>query len=267
MGVGYRERPARPAALAGAVLWTRGIAGPRAVPVRAQGPGRGPGAAGGGGAAPGSGPPGPPLVLPDGCMDLIWTPGRLFVSGPDTMARPAEGAPNSRWAGIRFAPGTAPALLALGVPARELRDRRVELADLRGGAVARRLIERMDTAADPAAALEELAAGTARRADAPDPRLAEVVRRLAAGSTVAAAAEAVGLGPRLLHRASLDAFGYGPKLLARVLRLGRALDLVREGVPPAEAAARSGCSDQAHLAREMRALTGTTLTAYLRARG
>ncbi|MDV9193596.1 helix-turn-helix domain-containing protein, partial [Streptomyces sp. SR27] len=83
-----------------------------------------------------------------------------------------------------------------------------------------------------------------------------------AGRAVEETAGAVGLGARQLHRRSLDAFGYGPKTLARVLRLQRALALVRDGVPYAEAALRAGCADQAHLARETRALAGTTLSAY-----
>ncbi|PWS51820.1 transcriptional regulator, partial [Streptomyces sp. FT05W] len=77
--------------------------------------------------------------------------------------------------------------------------------------------------------------------------------------SVAATARSVGLGARQLHRRSLAAFGYGPKTLARVLRLQRALALVRAGTPYAEAAYAAGCTDQAHLAREMRDLAGTTL--------
>ncbi|MGW7428764.1 helix-turn-helix domain-containing protein [Streptomyces sp. NPDC054861] len=224
----YEERPAR---VDGAVLWTRVL-----------GPG------------PGAEHP----VLPDGCMDLLWCDGRLLVAGPDTRAYVPEGTV-AHYAGIRFAPGDAPALL--GVPADELRDRRVALGALWGEARARRLGERIAAAPDPAAALEELAVRRAADAPAPDPLLREVVRRLNAGRTVAETSEAVGLGTRQLHRRSLDAFGYGPKTLARILRLQRALALARTGLPYSEAALRAGCADQAHLARETRALTGTTLSA------
>jgi AraC-like DNA-binding protein len=147
----------------------------------------------------------------------------------------------------------------LGVPAHELRDRRVELADLWGAGAARRLAERLGEAADEAAALEAIAL---ERAVPPDPLTAAVVRHLDVGGTVAAAADAAGLSARQLNRRSLDAFGYGPKTLARILRLQRALTLVRGGVPYGEAALAAGCADQAHLAREMRALAGTTLGAY-----
>ncbi|MEU7392340.1 helix-turn-helix domain-containing protein [Streptomyces tanashiensis] len=229
----YEERPAL---LDGAVLWTRTAAGPTA-----ERP-----------------------VLPDGCMDLIWADGSLLVAGPDTRAyAPAEFA--ARYAGIRFAPGDAPGLL--GVPAHELRDRRVALGALWGEAEARRLGERITEALDPAAALDALVLRRAAGVFTPDPLLRAVVTRLAAGRPVAETAREAGLGARQLHRRSLDAFGYGPKTLARVLRLQRALALVRAGVPYAEAAVRAGCADQAHLARETRALAGTTLGAYARAVG
>ncbi|MFK4221998.1 DUF6597 domain-containing transcriptional factor [Streptomyces sp. NPDC019890] len=198
-------------------------------------------------------------VLPDGCMDLLWTDGRLLVAGPDTHGYVPD-VWGVRYVGVRFAPGTAPAFL--GVPAHELRDRRVDLSDLWGAAEARRLTERIDEAADRVAGLEALALHRAAAAGPPDPLLAEVVRRLDAGGTVAGAADAVGLGARQLHRRSLDAFGYGPKTLARVLRLQRALTRVRDGVPYAEAALGAGCADQAHLAREMRDLAGITLGTY-----
>lgn len=79
------------------------------------------------------------------------------------------------------------------------------------------------------------------------------------GRPVAATADELGLGARQLHRRALTAFGYGPKTLARVLRLQRALGLVRQGVPYAETAARAGFADQAHLARDVRQLAGVPL--------
>ncbi|MYZ37301.1 DUF6597 domain-containing transcriptional factor, partial [Streptomyces sp. SID4917] len=91
-------------------------------------------------------------VLPDGCMDLLWIGDRLLVAGPDTHAYAPEGIDGLYCAGVRFAPGTAPALL--GVPAHELRDRRVELADLWSSAEVRGLTGRLASAEDPADALE-----------------------------------------------------------------------------------------------------------------
>ncbi|MFG2298649.1 helix-turn-helix domain-containing protein [Streptomyces sp. NPDC048603] len=199
-------------------------------------------------------------VLPDGCMDLLWVDGRLLVAGPDTRAHPAREVPGSGFAGIRFAPGAAPALL--GVPAYELRDRRVELAGLSGlwpAREVRALAGRVASYADPLAGLDALARS---RVVAPDPLIAEVVARLRAGETVARIADTLGLGPRQLHRRSMAAFGYGAKTLGRVLRMQHALARVRAGDPYAEVAHSTGYADQAHLAREVRVLAGTTLTGY-----
>lgn len=227
----YQERPSR---LPGAVVWTWD--------------------------APEGPPPAPRSVLPDGCMDLIWTGGRIVVAGPDTHAFQVEPQNRASCAAIRLAPGTAPVLL--GVPAHELRDHRADLADLWPSATVRRLTDRIDEASDPAAALEHFALDRIAGTGPPDPRTVAVAEGLRRGRTVAATASEAGLGARQLHRRSLAAFGYGPKTLARILRLQRALELIRTGLPYAEAACAAGCTDQAHLAREMRDLAGTTLGAY-----
>ncbi|MFC5954131.1 helix-turn-helix domain-containing protein [Streptomyces pratens] len=205
-------------------------------------------------------------VLPDGCMDLLWHDGRLLVAGPDTHAHLTEGGMSRSWAGIRFPPGTAPALL--GVPAHELRDRRPDLADIWPAAEVRRLTARVNAAADPARGLEDLALKrAAEAATPPDPVLRHVVAALDAGRPVAETADGLGLSARQLHRRSLTAFGYGPKTLARVLRLRRALALARGGTPYAETATRTGYADQAHLSREVRDLTGLPLGELLNSRG
>jgi AraC-like DNA-binding protein len=203
----------------------------------------------------GGGPAGP--VLPDGCMDLLWVDGRLLVAGPDTRPHPAREVPGAAFAGIRFGPGAAPALL--GVPADVLRDRRVELADLWPAARVRALAGRVAAYADPLDGLEALAAP---RTAGTGPFAAEVVARLRAGEPVAAVARAMELSPRTLHRRSLAAFGYGAKTLDRVLRFQRALALLRAGVPAAAAAQSAGYADQAHLVREFRALSGGTPARY-----
>ncbi|MEU4891451.1 helix-turn-helix domain-containing protein [Streptomyces sp. NPDC044780] len=240
----------------------------------------------------------PQRVLPDGCTDLIWSDagpvGELFVAGPDTRAHLASGPPGSRAVGLRFAPGTGPAVL--GVPAHELRDQRVPLAALWPDAEVRRLAERIAEGiaegigegiaegigegiggritgrgagreAAPGRVLEEAALGRLRTAEPPDPVLAAIVAGVSRGTGVARIAAAVGLGERQLRRRSLAAFGYGPRTLGRVLRLNRALDLARTGVRFAEVAAAAGYADQAHLAREVRTLTGVPLGRLLQGSG
>ena len=219
----YRERPSR---LPGAVVWanTASVGGGR--------------------------------VLPDGCMDLLWHDGRLIVAGADTRAHITQD--GGAWYGVRFFPGGAPAFL--GVPAHELRDRRVDLTDLWPAREVRRLHGRIAGAADVPTALEEV---VLERAEPPEPLLRRLVAALDAGRPVAATADELGVGARQLHRRALNAFGYGPKTLARILRFGRALELARAEVPFAEAAARAGYADQAHLAREVKELAGVPLGVLL----
>lgn len=205
--------------------------------------------------------PAPGRVLPDGCMDLIYSAGDLLVAGPDTRAQVVAHPPGTVHVGLRFAPGTGP--LVFGVPAVELRDRRVPLDQVWPSGQARRLAERLAEADDPAAVLETAARTRLRDAGPPDPIAAAVVRGLRRGAAVAEVAEAVALSERQLHRRCLTAFGYGAKTLARVLRLGRALYLARTGLPFAAVAADAGYADQAHLAREVRALTGVPLGVLL----
>lgn len=188
-------------------------------------------------------------VLPDGCMDLIWSDGEVLVAGPDTMAHPARREPGAVTVGLRFAPGALPGLL--GVPAAVLRDQRVPIAELHPGPVR--------VADGPAAAAEQLSTlALALPGRGTDRTTSAVAARIAAGHGVATTADFLGWTTRTLHRHCLDAFGYGPSVLRRVLRFRRAVALLQAGQPPAAVAARAGYADQPHLSREVRALAGVS---------
>lgn len=201
--------------------------------------------------------PEPGLILPDGCLDLLWDGVRLFVAGPDTTARWHEGQPDASYLALRFASGTGPEFL--GVPADELRDRTVDLDDLWPAGDSRRLAEQI--ASDPAALGRWMVQRAASRPV--DPLGVPVFSMASAGVPVAVMADRLGISPRQLHRRCLPVFGYGPLRLARVLRMGRALDHARAGMPLAQVAAACRYADQAHLSREVRALAGTTPTTLL----
>jgi AraC-like DNA-binding protein len=186
-------------------------------------------------------------ILPDGCLDIIWDGGSVVVAGPDTVAEVGTSPPGSRFFALRFAAGTGPRVV--GVPADELTDRQVPLEDLWPAADVRRLAE----AADPMAALE---AAALRRWRDPDPAMVALAVGARAGRPIGAIADSLGLSPRHLQRRCKTAFGYGPKMLARVLRLQRALALARGGSPFAAVSADAGYADQAHFAREVKALAG-----------
>jgi len=188
-------------------------------------------------------------ILPDGCLDLIWDGRQLFVAGPDSAARWHDCARGTSYVALRFHYGVGPALLR--VPADELSDRSVRLDELLPATAARRLAEQV---ADRP--VEALTGWLTRRAaeHTVDP-LGRWVHAMASTATpVALMADRLGMSARQLHRRCLPLFGYGPRRLAGILRLRRALDLARTGVPLAAVAARCGYADQAHLCRDALAL-------------
>ena len=190
-------------------------------------------------------------ILPDGCMDLVWTGAELLVAGPDTAPHPvspAGGAGGGR-AALRARPAAGPA----GVPAAALRDLRVPLLELHPRP-ARSAAARLERGASPARVLVELAGQLP--GPAPDPGVAVVVGHARRRRSVGETADALGWTTRSLHRHCQDWFGYGPSVLRRVLRFRDAVALLRAGIAPADVAARVGYADQPHLSREMRGLAG-----------
>jgi AraC-like DNA-binding protein len=181
-------------------------------------------------------------------MDLMWFGGRLVVAGPDTVASLAT--VDGSTAGVRFRPGVAPGFL--GVPANELRNTRVPLADLWSREQVDRLTENVHSGQAGRVLLD--AVGCAQ----PDPFAAEVRRLIT--KDVKEIAEALNVSERQLHRRCLARFGYGPKTLQRVLRFSRAMDLAHTGQAFADVAHEAGYADQAHLARDVKDLAGATLT-------
>ncbi|UPK73219.1 helix-turn-helix domain-containing protein [Nocardioidaceae bacterium SCSIO 66511] len=197
-------------------------------------------------------------VLPDGCMDLLWLNHELVVAGPDTRAYVSK-APRPV-VGIRVAAGVLPTVL--GVPADELRNRRVPLAEVLGVREARRLTSPVASAADPGAELERIV-GSRLEEQVPDPVMAYVEVLARDGMPVPAVARAISMSERQLRRRTRQAFGYGVKTLSRIHRFQAVVALARAGVPLADAAARTGYADQPHLAREVRTLAGAPMSALL----
>jgi AraC-like DNA-binding protein len=77
-------------------------------------------------------------------------------------------------------------------------------------------------------------------------------------------ASSVGWSRRYLAPRFAAEFGVGPKQAARVMRFSHARALAERGTPLADAAARAGYADQAHLSREWRAMAARTPTQWLR---
>jgi AraC-like DNA-binding protein len=198
-------------------------------------------------------------IVPDACVDLIWSGERLTIAGPDTAARVVALAPGTRVVGARLRPGAAGAVL--GLPACELRDTSPDAADVLGRDVTEALIERLAAGSDPYAVL--LRALELRGARGPDPLVRAAVAALGRPrARVGPVAAELGVSARQLQRRLSDAVGYGPKMLARVLRFRRLQRLAP--APLVELALDAGYADQAHMTAEVSSLAGVSPVRFLK---
>lgn len=206
-------------------------------------------------------------VLPDACIDIIWDGTRLFVAGPDTGPVTLNPDPGAFYAGVRFEPGHARA--ALGMPADELRDLRVDLNDVWDACDVARIEEELSRCAPRGAARALERFLNSRPIDHDGIPGADATRRQVLLSKGDAIADDLGVTTRTLHRRCLDAFGYGPKTLQRVLRFRRFLTLseLSPDTSLARLAADAGYADQPHLNRESQRLSGLSPLALLTSRG
>jgi AraC-like DNA-binding protein len=200
------------------------------------------------------------LILPDGCVDLVWRDGKLVVAGLDRRARPSAIRPGETIVGLRLRPGVAGAVL--GIPASEVLDEHPALEDVvdrRARGLADRLAE-TDDEVHAFELLEALIRAQLRESE-PDPLVLAATRRLGfPGSRVDWLADALGISDRQLRRRFHASVGYGPKTLDRVLRFRRFVSpapavAARED-DLARIAADLGYADQAHMTRDCLNLSG-----------
>jgi AraC-like DNA-binding protein len=165
-------------------------------------------------------------IPPDGCMDII---GDEIVGSLSSVliARLESG---DEAAGVRLRPGAFTSLY--GVPADELTDMRVPLADVVGR---RGLLDALRTADHP----DPLAATALQQPD---------LKHLARES---------GYSERHLRRRLVASTGHSPRKLARIGRMQAVLAAGR-GESWARTAADFGYYDESHMINDIRALAGAT---------
>jgi AraC-like DNA-binding protein len=205
------------------------------------------------------------LVLPDGCVDLMWYQGAAaLLAGPDTGPAPVTQARGTVLAGVRFRPGAAGAVLRL--PLSETTDLRVDADEV---PVLRGRLPSPDLPPGVAlAALVELVSELAGEQPA-DPAMTRAALLLGRReASVAGVAGTLELSERQFLRRCEAAVGYGPATLRRVLRFRRFVSALDAGLPDglAGAALAAGYADQPHLSRECGRLSGLSPQALARIR-
>lgn len=202
----------------------------------------------------------PHLILPDGCMDIVyWPEGGLRVVGtmtaPETIALTA----GTTVTGLRFRPGAAAATFR--VAGDELVDTWAALEDV-WGRRGRALCERVAECGANHAGARMIASAL------PPPQCAPSAVQRAIAAMVEArgavdldwAARQARLSPRQFRRRCLEETGLTPKRLCRVLRFRHALGMAPAAHRLGWAAIAQDCgySDQAHLIHEFGVLSGLT---------
>lgn len=196
-------------------------------------------------------------LLPDGCVDLVWDGTTLTVAPATPSATRIAIEPGAITTGIRLRAHAAVTLLGRPVPRL---DAPTPLTGLWPHAPAARLTAALHASAPDTVSTHLIRAAAEGLRDPdrrPSPLVAAFIDRLAQGATVEAAARAIGTTGRTIRRHVHADTALTPKRLQEILRLRRALPtLATAGL--AHTAADAGYYDQAHLTRQIRALTGTT---------
>jgi len=201
---------------------------------------------------------------------------------------PAVVSHQGRWSGVQLGLSPLGARTLLGLPAAALANTDAEATDVIGAFAAqlRELVAGQPTWAGRFAVLDELLARRAAEADADRragirPEVGYAWRRLRqtrGGVGVSALAAETGLSARRLGALFRAEFGLAPKEAGRVIRFSHARRRIgqavsdpgatgqvaqRPAVTFARLAAECGFYDQAHLAREFRALAGCPPSQWL----
>jgi AraC-like DNA-binding protein len=210
-------------------------------------------------------------IPPDGGMIVSYRlgdPGAM-LTGPQLAPLQVLVRGGEVYWGIRFWPGTAPALLPVEAPL--LRDRTVPLATV-DPEWDRRVAAALATVREAGPAVERLGGlvddllPPRRELDGAVMQGVFRLLRSAGGEPVPAVARAAGLSPEQFRRRFRRAVGLTPKELARIRRFREAAieAVLAPPQPWVELAAEHGYADQAHLIHEFRRLIGLSPESFRR---
>lgn len=206
-------------------------------------------------------------IVPDGCVDVVYEQlgphVRCFIFGTASHLQQFHFTPDAQYVGIRFRPGMGRHVLDLHPS--ELTDQHVEIPAFLG--------------IQPDELAEE--AGFVAQTELLTHRLSTTLHRLDIGPTpldqalqsmqqnrdvwrVDTLSELTGRSARHIERTVMAQIGLPPKLLLRILRVQSAIAAIHRAPLRSlvDLATMLGYSDQAHMNRDFRLLTGTTPAQY-----
>ncbi len=224
---------------------------------------------------------GPEPVLPDGCVEIVFDlkdkfltysadsttveQPRSMVAGQLTSRIMIGPSGDTEMFGVRLQPQAAFSIL--GIPMNEIRDRVVDLADIKTVGFESTIFDQLSlaTSFEERIAIFESSFIHSQSVFA-DRELFECLRLMAVSDgavQVSACAERIGWSERRLERVFQERIGLGPKLYSRIIRFKSFLNAVeRPQISLLDRALAVGYYDQSHLIRDFRLFAGTTPTEY-----
>jgi AraC-like DNA-binding protein len=202
--------------------------------------------------------------------DHRQAPGRYDALIGGLHLTPAVIEHGGRQSGVQVAVSPLGCRALFGLPGGELANVDTDLAAVVGDAVVAEVRDRLRLATtwpERFAAVDAVLSRLVRAREAEvHPDIEHVFRRLLAAGGAVPVAELtgeVGWSARYLTERFRAEIGLKPKEAARVTRFDRARRRLRPGVRLADVAAGAGYFDQAHLAREFRALAGCSPSRWM----
>ncbi|MFE4637078.1 helix-turn-helix domain-containing protein [Streptomyces sp. NPDC056773] len=228
------------------------------------------------------------LELPTGCATLVFSfseglwvsrtedltaarlrpASRAMISGPRTV--PAIGVHAGVVHGLEVNMTPQGCYRLFGVPMWHFEDAHVDLVEVLGGQ-GRHLTERLRALpswTERFALLDALFCALLDRGPSGAPEVGGALAGLWANTrSLAGVSAATGWSARTVRARFREQVGLSPKGMARVFRLQHALRMLAAGTAAAQVAAVCGYHDQAHLSREVKAMTGLPPSRFVTLRG
>ena len=206
-------------------------------------------------------------IVPDGCVDVVYEQlnphVHCFLFGTASHPHQFQFTPNTQYLKIQFHPRMSRHFLDLHP--RELTDQHVELPAFLG-VRPEELAEELGFLAQTELLTQRLST-TLHRLDITPTPLDQALRSVQQNhdvSRVDTLSELTGRSPRQIERAVMAQIGLPPKLLLRILRVQSAIAAIHRAPLRSlvDLAAMLSYSDQAHMNRDFRLLTGSTPAQY-----